>query len=106
MVDRALPESSNRPTHLRAIYAFMTLTQKLGVGVGGTAALGTAELFGYSPQDAVHDDAVLWGVSLTFLIIPACLMLLSTGFVFFAPLTQARLRLIQVRLARRAAAVA
>jgi Na+/melibiose symporter-like transporter len=88
-------------------FSFNTLLFKIGVGVGGGMGLGIAGMFGFDPTQAVHSDASIFGLKLSFVGVPLLFSLLGLGFVWRLPIDQRRHGIIRRRLeslAQRAAA--
>jgi GPH family glycoside/pentoside/hexuronide:cation symporter len=87
-----------------AYFGIKALVFKVGLGIGGGMALGTAGLFGFDPKLAAHHSAgSVMGLKLAFVGMPLVCALFGLVFILRTPLTPRRHRVIQRRLESRLA---
>jgi len=82
-------------------FAIQNLIFKVGLGLGGGLAIGTAGWFGFSTQEAVHSSTAILGLKLGFLVLPACCALGCLFVIRCTPINRRRHRIIQRRLESR-----
>ncbi len=86
------------------VFSAAMFAQKVGLTIGGAASGWMLELFGFVPNAAQSDEALL-GIRLMFAVLPGSLALLNAMILLAYPLTQAQTESMQAELqARRAAA--
>lgn len=84
-----------------AYFGIKIMLFKVGLGIGGGVALGTAGLFGFDPQGAVHSGNGVLGLKLGFTIVPMLVALTGLAFILRTPITPRRHHLIQRRIESR-----
>lgn len=82
-------------------FGFKILVFKVGLGVGGAVALGTAGAFGFNPASDVHSGMSVLGLKLGFAGLPMIFALIGLFFILRTPIGPRRHRIIQRRIESR-----
>jgi len=78
--------------------ALNLLVFKVGLGIGGGAALALAGTLGFSPKHAFQSDHAIRGLKIAFTLAPGSLALLGLALIVCMPITRRRHRVVQRRL--------
>lgn len=82
------------------MYAFLTMTSKLGIGWSVTIAFGLLSLLGFDPR--IHDaPGAIENLRLVYILLPVGLAALSLLTMVGYPLNEARQRALRVEIERR-----
>jgi len=90
----------NRKERAAIFFSFQALVTKLNQGLGGSAALAIAGLFGFSGKQDAEGSAVV-GLQLAFVGWPILLLLPTIVLAWRYPLGRRAQRLLRLRLDRR-----
>lgn len=82
-------------------FGFKILVFKVGLGIGGAIALGTAGAFGFEPASADHTAMSVLGLKLGFAGVPMLFALVGMVFILRTPIGPRRHRVIQRRIESR-----
>ena len=85
----------NRAGSYAAAYA---LALKLNLALGSAAAFFLLDLFGYDPQSADNGSMAVFGMRLTYIFIPAFLLLCVAVLIWHFPITRHRQTVIRRRI--------
>lgn len=87
--------------HSGFYFAFYSLLNKAGLGLGAALGLAVAGWHGFDPTVQVHGEESLRGMYLAISYIPTLLVLVAGMLVIMIPINARRYRIIQQRLASR-----
>ncbi len=81
-------------------FTFLSLSGKLGVGVGAASGLLVAGFFGFDPAVTSHSEEAVYGLKIAFFVLPAIFTLLSVFFIFLIRINQKSHSIIRKRIER------
>jgi glycoside/pentoside/hexuronide:cation symporter, GPH family len=82
-------------------FGFKLLIFKMGLGVGGALALGTAGVLGFDPSSPTHSSDAVLGLKVGFAVLPMICALIGLIFILLTPINPKRHRIIQRRIESR-----
>lgn len=82
-------------------FALYALTAKFSMAAGISLGLAIAGNFGVDPSAAALSESGIRGLRLGLTILPACIGLITIGFIFMMPIDERRHKVIRARLERR-----
>lgn len=97
-----LDEMRSRQSRAGLLLAFWNMGGKLADAVGGFVALMVIAYFGFNQFSATQSPDAMWGLTLTYIIVPWPFFLISIALLWRFPISGERQRRIRAIIERRA----